>query len=304
VLAVLLSAALIGSHAQTFDAWPTWSPNGKLIAFVRTVGTRSDLEVVRADGTHLRRLSSKAAKWASSWSPNSRRLVFARVQHGGRDNTIWRVGVNGTALRKVATGYDPMWSPDGSTIAYGHLGRIETVKPDGSSRRDLTKGAGPLAWSPDGTRIAFSTWSQGLPRLHVLALRTRISDELANGYWPTWSPDGTKIGFSNGCFAVVIAADASSSAPACIAAPVGSQPPRWSPDSASYVYCFDRGLRGRVLTPGPSTLLMAVTPGCEPDWSPDGTTIAFDRPGEGTDGSRIYLMNPDGTNVRPLLRGS
>src|SRR5262249_29262904 len=54
----------------------------------------------------------------------------------------------------------PVWSPDGSKIAYLHVKAaypfsIAVMNADGSGRHDITTGLGRPAWSPDGTKIAY-----------------------------------------------------------------------------------------------------------------------------------------------------
>lgn len=62
-----------------------------------------------------------------------------------------------------------------------------------------TIGAGiDPAWSPDGTRIAFTRWSgqQGVYVMNADGADVRLVHERAGAKSPTWSPDGTKIAFA------------------------------------------------------------------------------------------------------------
>ena len=124
-----LTAGLRGDASR-----PTWSPNGRWIAFVDTVstdsgaGSRSDLYVVRRDGTDLHRLAFDIDDWSQplSWAPDSRQIAVV-----GGDERIYRIGVD--ARRPVRVRHDKYgvvttdvaWSPDGTKIAYVR-GRIET----------------------------------------------------------------------------------------------------------------------------------------------------------------------------------
>src|SRR5207247_6805388 len=160
----------------------------------------SYLEVIRADGRGPRRLSPKVADLTPAWSPDSRSIAFSRVQHRGRDATVWSIHADGNHLRKLGSGFWPAWSPDGRTIAYGHLGRIESVRSDGSHRRVLLAEGSMPAWSPDGSRLAFSVGGEPT-RVFVFDRKALEVRRVAYGFWPTWSSDGSQIGYTRGLFA-------------------------------------------------------------------------------------------------------
>jgi Tol biopolymer transport system component len=105
---------------------PAWSPDGRWIAFIDTRYTdsgdsRSDLYVVRPDGTDLHRLAINVDDWSEpfGWAPDSRQIAVVGV-----DERIYRLGVDatkpvhvtGTTPDSVTT--DVAWSPDGREIAY------------------------------------------------------------------------------------------------------------------------------------------------------------------------------------------
>jgi Tol biopolymer transport system component len=77
---------LLVAAPQTLNQSPTWSPDGSRIAFIRIrVGTEgdqtitkgTDLFVMQADGTNLRRLASDVSAFSPTWSPDSRQILFA-----------------------------------------------------------------------------------------------------------------------------------------------------------------------------------------------------------------------------------
>jgi Tol biopolymer transport system component len=106
---------------------PTWSPDGRWIAFIDTVSTdagadsRSDLYVVRPDGTDRHRLAINVDNWSQplAWAPDSRHVAVVGV-----DERIYRLGVDGVKPVRVKSSRpgvvttDVAWSPDGSRIAY------------------------------------------------------------------------------------------------------------------------------------------------------------------------------------------
>jgi Tol biopolymer transport system component len=163
------------------DRHPTWSADGKWIAFSRYEGNSYyQLYVIGADGKGLRKIQPSGVDW----------------------------------------GLDPEWSPDGSKIAfYGptrypgyiqDLPDVYTVKPDGTDLAKITDDPGydvEPAWSPDGSKIAFVSLRDAghvaYWRIYAMAADgtgvTRLSpaDPNTNDFQPDWSPDGTKIAFDS-----------------------------------------------------------------------------------------------------------
>ena len=107
---------------------------------------------------------------------------------------------------------DPAISPDGAWIAYvrrwsdpmtdRRYSNIWVVKRDGSGHRPLTSGKfseDSPAWSPDGTRLAFTSNRGGSTQLWVRWMDTGDAMAVTNGPQapsaPAWSPDGTQLAF-------------------------------------------------------------------------------------------------------------
>ncbi len=146
----------------------TWSPDGKRLAFLSGhfggAITRSNLFVfvVNSDGTGRRRLArcGTCESESVSWSPDSRRIVFATP-----NLEIVNV-VTGAQRRLRDSGVNPVWSPAGTTIAFGSGGGLYSIKPDGSGMDQIASVVGEVgnpAWSPDGTRIAFDAGDLAMP---------------------------------------------------------------------------------------------------------------------------------------------
>jgi len=212
-----LAAAALGAHGTTVAQAERASSEmsnapGGAIAFVRGDEHGRLLFSIRANGSGLRRLAvnRSGSDEDPAWSPDGRRIAFARSLDDGRTFRIWLVGVDGRGLRPVSPrggrfAMAPTWSHDGSRIAFvgsgGVFGECKgdlfTVRPDGSGLRRLARNAESPAWSPDGTRLAVvRPDSREQPRILVgTASGTRLRP-VAYGAHPTWSPDGRRIAFA------------------------------------------------------------------------------------------------------------
>jgi Tol biopolymer transport system component len=108
--------------------------------------------------------------------------------------------------------FEPVYSPDGSTIGFesfgrrGILGAVYLMDPDGSRIHELTPpavGAFRRDWSPDGQTLAFSNHCCNPPLRSILAIRadgTRLRHLTRNGGTfaddaASWSPEGDEIVF-------------------------------------------------------------------------------------------------------------
>jgi TolB protein len=96
------------------DNMPEWSPSGDELAFARRYRGRTDLFVIRADGSGLRRLTRQAGQhtWPA-WSPDGRRIAFVTAL--GRRRAIYSMNVDGSGLRRLTQGAVdyayPDWQP-------------------------------------------------------------------------------------------------------------------------------------------------------------------------------------------------
>jgi TolB protein len=109
-----------------------FSPDGRQIAVtLLTVGTSghpnsSAVYVMNADGSDLRPITpAKLHGGNADWSPNGKLLVFHSNNYGPSRSEIWVVKPNGEGrrrLRRPRRGGDnqPVWSPNGRQIAFGH----------------------------------------------------------------------------------------------------------------------------------------------------------------------------------------
>jgi Tol biopolymer transport system component len=133
---------------------PAYSPDGKRIAFSRSTNAfNSDIFVMNADGTKLRRLTRTEGtdttfgeEHGPTWSPDGKTIVF--VSNRERPSwELWAIGADGRNERRItsttAPGRNenvPRFSRDGTRLLYAHDGRIATVRLDGTGVRELGLG--------------------------------------------------------------------------------------------------------------------------------------------------------------------
>ena len=92
----------------------------------------------------------------------------------------------------------PVWSPDGTRIAYLNNG-IWVMNTDGTNQRLLLLSSTRPVWSPDSTRIAYATREAPLTPFDIWVMNTDGTGQqqlTTSGYGPVWSPDGTRIAYN------------------------------------------------------------------------------------------------------------
>jgi len=268
-------------------------------------------------------------------------------------NEIFVMKIDGTGVRQLTDGLDfslhgiadpgphPDWSSDGSKIVFvmalepsqGELWGYDTINDayelfvmntDGSEVHQLESQSGKMhhpAWSPDGTKIAFSINYQRRLGFRSIVVTDadgtdiqQITGTDRTSHWhdhsvPAWSPDGNRIAYVNEnrssfradtfeIFVVNAAPKGYSNAIQLTDSEV-DWAPAWSPDGTKIA--FERWQDGNFeifVMNADGTEVHQLTDGgkdsIRPVWSPDGTRIAFSH---GNGNYQIFLMNADGTTV-------
>ena len=169
------------------EVLPTWSPNGRRIAFQAGLRDSPDQDIykMRAGGKGVKRLTTEAGSdGAPAWSPDGRQIAFQTNRPSTDGFDVWVMNANGSGQRAVTrlpnNEGEPSWSPDGTRLAIsssvfvpavGIQDDIFTVGLDGSGLVQITTDPAldfTPAWSPNGRRIAFVSNRAGNFDVHTM----------------------------------------------------------------------------------------------------------------------------------------
>lgn len=197
------------------EALPAFSRDGSFIAYTGHFQTgRGELHTVRPNGAGDRLVYAPpdGAALSPTWSPDGKQIAFlyepttdngpAEVRQ--RDSSIWIVDADGSNAHRISAitsdmePGDPAWSPDGSRIAFtdGATGSVRVLDLATGEISEVTSGAQP-EWSPDGRRLAVA---QGATIAIVDPDAGTLGDTIYSSGRvedPTWSPDGKWIAFAS-----------------------------------------------------------------------------------------------------------
>jgi Tol biopolymer transport system component/DNA-binding winged helix-turn-helix (wHTH) protein len=307
--------------------FPTISPNGELLAYVRHEEDGESVWVKQiATGSSVQTLPSSSKGYQSlAFAPDGKYLFF---REAAEPAAIYQTSVFGGPLKKVA---DNAWSgfsvsPDGKQVAFSrrdpqhntHLLILSNI--DGSGERELSVRQSPLdyrggppAWSPDGTRLAVAggLQQQFLPKLLTVDVATGKETELKTPNWRAitrilWTLNGKHL---------IIAARANNEATSqlwMVGYP-GGEISRLTNDLEAYFW-LSLSADGRILVTRQQRIishLWLLPDGDEKKarqltfgernldgytglvWTPDGKIVFSLFAGQNTD---LYSMNADGSN--------
>ncbi len=256
------------------------------------------LFAMQADGTGVHRVARIAGvEWlgAPSVSHDGTRVVFDARNPKPDDNSLFVIGLDGTALGRIGPGGHADWSGDDQQLAFDRGANIAlksgiwVQNADGRGRQWLCEGERPR-WSPDGSRLALVDKASLLvldladsSQRSLLAPGDKIKSVLP-GF--AWSPDGSRLAAcverAGGFEIVLVGADGSDQGlqTRCEGKAEGIA---WNPDGKTLVVALwnetEKLHRLHLLDVGTGDPPLEI-PGQqgdnrEPGWTPDGKQIIF-----------------------------
>ncbi len=185
---------------------PVWSPDGKQIAFIHDVSihTKSlngevkantsrrsvELSVIDADGKNRRVVRQiEPVIYSMAWSPDGTTLAVSAFQASG-------------SSQKTGLGAKTIFGTLDSSIikANARMGLFVTDSTGNGDLRFVRQNAWTPAWSPDGSKLAYTVeYPRGRWSIHTAnrdgTNDQRITDPAIDSGLPAWSPDGKRIAF-------------------------------------------------------------------------------------------------------------
>jgi len=193
---------------------PAWSPDGAWMKFYESAyfASLGSLLTGHNDTGTIYQWVGASSVWPgySDWAPDGSNIVFDEVPYAGFPGAgLYVATPNGENIENIYRNYDymainPLWSPDGSTIAFrlkspnSDESSLALIAPDGSNPQIVfsTESAlFPSVWSPSGNQILFT--KKGEQYLELFIYEKETGNQIAIGQTASAGSDWTKAVMGN-----------------------------------------------------------------------------------------------------------
>ena len=214
------------THDPGLSEWPTWSPDGSLLAFASNRSGSFEIYVRRVEGGQEVNVTNNASQnFQPAFSPDGHSIAFVstrasrtgmvklgstigtRAKTGAHGGDVWVMPALGGQARRVAQdGNFPVWHPAGRKIAYvsgneNHRSIVE-VPADGGTPRPVLASESSMweisrvGYSPDGSWITFESDEDG--EILVVPAAGGQPRKLLKGFSHVWEPSGKHLYYFSG----------------------------------------------------------------------------------------------------------
>ncbi len=296
---------MLGDLPGGSELFPSFAPDGRSLAFVwQPGGVDSELWSLRlgpgfqADGAPTRLTAGMRLINHPTWTPDGSEIIFSAATESGMG--LWRIAASGASRpRRLVLGGGDAWSPalsrDGTRLIYeqrtdrSSIWRAPLGPDRGPAERITasTRSDGLPAYSPDGTRLAFSSTRSGSLEIWLADADGSNPVQLTSlgqySVMPEWSPDSRSIAFQSsgdtGTDLYVVGAEGGE--PRRVTTdPDHEQQPTWSPDGQSVYFMSKRSGSAEIwrVPAGGGPATQVTRDGGEfARFSPDGSELYFTR---------------------------